>query len=91
MLDVLVWQLVTVISGEHVGTNCERQAVQECDSHLMISNIGVIILLLMQEFTHLKCKVYFLTVGGLKILLSDAATDSLFVCLGAMTLLFKVV
>jgi hypothetical protein len=35
--------MVTVVSGEHVGTNCERQAVQECESHLMISNIGVIV------------------------------------------------
>jgi len=43
MLDGLGWQLVTVVSGEHVGTNRERQAVQECDSHLMILNIGVIV------------------------------------------------
>jgi len=28
MLDGLGWHPVTVISGEHIGTNCERQAVQ---------------------------------------------------------------
>ena len=89
MLDGLGWQLVTVVSGEHVGTNRERQAVQECDSHLMILNIGVIVWLLMQEFTHLKCKIHILTVWGLKIHLSDTATGSLFVSLGAMALLFN--
>jgi hypothetical protein len=43
MLDGVGWQLVNVVSGEHVGTKCDRQAAKECDSHLMISIIGVIV------------------------------------------------